>query len=102
MTDDLISRQAAIKEVEKESQVDGAYGYMDTKSIVDLLEDLPSVERKKGVWIEENTRPRSSQFYCSICHRTAYDLQPTRIKEWTKRCRYAFCPNCGAMMEGDE
>ena len=41
---DLISRQAAIKEVEKESQVDGAYGYMDTKSIVDLLNGLPSAQ----------------------------------------------------------
>ena len=44
-SDDTISRQAAIKAVEKESQVDGAYGYMDTKSIVDLLMDLPSAQR---------------------------------------------------------
>ena len=42
--DDTISRQAAIEAVEKESQVDGAYGYMDTKSIVDLLNDLPSAQ----------------------------------------------------------
>ena len=41
---DLISRQAAIDAVEKESQVDGAYGYMDTKSIVDLLNALPPAE----------------------------------------------------------
>ena len=43
---DLIDRQAAIGAVEKESRVDGAYGYMDTKSIVDLLNDLPSVQPK--------------------------------------------------------
>lgn len=42
--DDLISRRAAIDAVEKESQVDGAYGYMDTKSIVDLLNDLSSAQ----------------------------------------------------------
>lgn len=41
---DLISRQAAIDAVEIESQIDGAYGYMDTKSIVDLLSDLPSAQ----------------------------------------------------------
>lgn len=41
---DCINRQAAIDMVEKESQVDGAYGYMDTKSIVDLLNDLPSAQ----------------------------------------------------------
>ena len=45
------------------------------------------------------SRPRSSQFVCSECHRTAYDPQPTRDKAWRKRCRYAYCPNCGAKME---
>ena len=57
-------------------------------------EQLP----KEGEWIEANTRPRSAQFVCSVCHRTAYDIQPTRNKAWTKRCRYAYCPNCGARM----
>ena len=41
---DLIDRQAAIDAAEKESQVDGAYGYMDTKSIVDLLNNLPAAQ----------------------------------------------------------
>ncbi len=41
---DLIRRKDAIDAVEKESQVDGSYGYMDTKSILDLLEDLPPAE----------------------------------------------------------
>lgn len=40
---ELIERQIAIDAVEKESQVDGAYGYMDTKSIVNLLNNLPSI-----------------------------------------------------------
>ena len=56
------------------------------------------LEPKRGEWIEENRRPRSSQFVCSECHRTAYDPQPTRDKAWRKRCRYAYCPNCGADM----
>lgn len=50
--DDSISRKAAIDAVEKESQVDGAYGYMDTKSIVDLLMDLPSAQQ----WIPVSDR----------------------------------------------
>ena len=54
---------------------------------------------KHGRWIEENRRPKSSLFYCSECHRTAYDIQPSRAKGWVKRCRYAFCPNCGAIMD---
>ena len=56
------------------------------------------LEPKRGEWIEENRRPRSSQFVCSECHRTAYDPQPTRDKAYRKRCRYAYCPNCGAKM----
>ena len=54
---DLISRQAAISAVEKESQVDGAYGYMDTKSIVDLLNDLPSAQR----WIPFTMRELTAE-----------------------------------------
>lgn len=49
-SDDTIRRQSAIDAVEKESQVDGAYGYMDTKSIVDLLMDLPSAQPEQR-WI---------------------------------------------------
>ena len=62
--------------------------------IADLEAQLP----KEGEWIESNTRPRSAQFCCSVCHRTCYDIQPTRDKAWTKKCRYHYCPNCGARM----
>ena len=63
------------------------------------LNELEAQLPKRGEWIEENRRPRSSQFVCSECHRTAYDPQPTRDKAWRKRCRYAYCPNCGEKME---
>ena len=66
----------------------------DEKRIAELMP-------KEGEWIEANTRPRSAQFYCSVCHRTCYDIQPTRDKAYTKRCRYNYCPNCGAKMKGE-
>ena len=78
-------------------------GYEDGKrDAAAAIEDLQAQLPKRGEWVEENRRPRSSQFVCSECHRTAYDPQPTRDKAWRKRCRYAYCPNCGAKMEVQE
>lgn len=70
----------------------------DDKLKLDAAAAIEALLPKRGEWIEENRRPRSSQFVCSECHRTAYDPQPTRDKAWRKRCRYAYCPNCGADM----
>lgn len=58
--DDLISRKAAISAAEKESQRYGAYGYMDTKSIIDMLEDLPPVQPEPR-WIPVKTRPMTEE-----------------------------------------
>ena len=63
--------------------------------IAELEAQLP----KEGEWIDENRRTRSSKFVCSTCKRTCYDIQPTRDKAWTKRCRYNYCPKCGAKMK---
>ena len=60
---DMVSRQKAIEAVEKESQVDGAYGYMDTKSIVDLLNDLPPAQ--------PNLQPTCSQLATDTISRQA-------------------------------
>lgn len=93
--DDLISRQEAIEACLKYNGVGWVWS-----QILDEIEKLPSAERH-GLWIEENRNPRSWSFYCSVCHQIAYDVQPTRINGWVKRCRYAWCPNCGARMRGE-
>lgn len=61
---------------------------------------LYEVQVRHGEWVEENRRPKSCIFYCSECKRTCYDIQPSRNAHWKKRCRYAYCPNCGARMDG--
>ena len=54
----------------------------------------------RGHWVEDNKRPRSSQFRCSSCGGLAYFVQPTRGESWQKCCPYRYCPNCGAKMGG--
>ena len=71
------------------------------KNYLDKIDELEAQIPKEGEWIDENRRTRSSKFVCSICKRTCYDIQPTRDKAWTKRCRYAYCPNCGCRMDGE-
>lgn len=99
---DYIERDAVKQMINR--WADG-YSYIEvpTEWAEDEVRKIPAadvVEARNGKWIEENTRPRSSQFCCPVCHRTAYDPQPTRVKDWKKRCRYAYCPNCGAKMDG--
>lgn len=50
---DCISRQDAIDILVKEASTDGVYGYVDIKSIIDLLGGLPEVYPKmqKGEWV---------------------------------------------------
>lgn len=92
-----IDADALIKETVKEFNHDGAYGYMDTKSIVDLINDAPTVdvvERKKGRWevIPDDTPNITYDICkCSECGTVEYFN-----KGWK---RFNFCPNCGAHLE---
>ncbi len=90
----LISREEAIKAIISESLKDGAYGYLDAYSIVDLLKNLPTKEpeRKKGVQLEDEDDPESvkTDGYCAYC---------SACKEWSEYLT-AYCGSCGADMRG--
>lgn len=101
----LIDRQAVVLALDRIKMRGDETWYDYYHKALDAIAKLPTVDAvpvRRGKWIEENTRPRSGLFYCSSCHRTCCDIQPTRLKGWTKRCRYAFCPNCGADMRGEQ
>lgn len=92
---DLISRQAAIELLEEWA---GGYSYLEVPvdSIADKLNELPTVEPRKGKWKCEMRHycDNSGEFdykyiYCSECG------EQRRIG-WSEA---KYCPNCGARME---
>ena len=89
---DLISRQAAIDVIDKEqkeidvSDVSAMYAYSKCKAII---KQLPSAQPKRGKWIGKY--PVSS-----ICSECGYLINDSKVKV------FAFCPNCGADMRGEQ
>lgn len=59
------------------------------RECADMVYEQPTIERKKGKWIDKSNGIEGAWNYCSVCGEQAIDL-------------YDFCPNCGAdMREGD-
>lgn len=92
---DLISRQAVIDAVCRFGCGNERNGKLmitmaeAKQSIVDLLEDLPSVqpEQKMGHWIDTGSGQE-----CSLCREIQYGYDNFR----------RFCASCGAKMESEE
>lgn len=99
MPDDYVKRSDVHKVFQPK------YAPAINRTFAAMIDSVPAadvVEVRRASWMAENSRPKSGIFYCSCCHRTCYDPQPTRAKGWTKRCRYHYCPNCGAKMDGGQ
>lgn len=65
------------------------------KMFENAIEDAPTIEPKKGKWIDCVT---SAHWKCSECGDRApmyWDANRQEYDEWYS----AYCPNCGAKME---
>ena len=88
---DLINRQAVL-DLPIKRDICWFDGSVDEWINVEDIKELPSVQPRKGKWIDEKKDSISRLVWgeCSIC---GYD----------STIHYYFCPNCGAdMREGDE
>lgn len=107
MSEDLISRQAAINALEIEKTYSTAFldGYAKTDSFekynmglddgIKAIKRLQSAQRKgKWIWMGDTG---DSRWMCSVCK--GKEKVPTIMGE---PIVWEFCPNCGAWMKGEE
>lgn len=105
MTDDLISRQAAIDafltELTKRERKNLLHTWSTVEVkyfVVDMLEKLPSAqpEPKEGHWILRESPDGGEQYECSECGVLWEFIDGTPEDN-----EAYFCPNCGARMDGE-
>ena len=87
--DDLISRQALLKQIEIDSEGTlGSYG--DNWQFINTIRKMPSADRPSGHWVLIN---RGLDIY--MCDRCGEILQIDSVPIWD------YCPVCGARMGGE-
>ena len=87
---DLISRQAAIEEIEK--------GVWNVNELIERIELLPSADRPTGKWISERSKDWRGGG-AEICSECGYGYSWGAYHEPDE---FEFCPNCGAKMEAND
>ena len=90
--DDLISRKAAIKAVERKTY---RHTYLD--QIIDILNDLPSArpERGKGEWLRQESDYTWADI-CSECGKAYVGVNYSM----SEKPPINYCPNCGVDISG--
>lgn len=103
---DLISRQAAIDEIDEWIKAFLENGHKESAADACLIQDgifqLPSVqpERKTGKWIQKSKPMEFNTVWwyeCSEC-----GDKPPRDRYGNPDYLSNFCPNCGADMRGEK
>ena len=89
---DLISREEVIKAVKFYETFCDPY-----PRVIEALEDLPSVQPRKGKWIEHDDGWTNVYYECSVCKEPFVLIDGTPTENL-----YNFCPNCGCRMEGGD
>lgn len=105
MTDDLIRRQELKNamyheafETDTDLQKWDSGCWIRYKLFENVVDSLPSVERKKGKWIMINDHTAK----CSRCHDRRWTSgHDYMMKGHIFYAMYKYCPECGVLMEAD-
>lgn len=93
MSEDLIRRSDAIKALDANFTIKGKENMQTVLNYLELvrtrIDGAPTIEPKRGEWIDRSGGIEGAWNYCSVCGEQAIDL-------------YDFCPNCGADMRERE
>ena len=65
------------------------------KMFENAIDKAPTIEPKRGEWIEFDTKWGRSLYYCTNC------METSEVPTVFGNPLYDFCPNCGADMRGD-
>ena len=99
--DDLISRQAAIEALKRAEALTRAFGY---HFVIDTIRELPSAQpqRKTGRWIiKDNPGTGWYRVTCSECGEDVTSTAPCIGFYPNAKVTWDYCPNCGALMDGE-
>ena len=79
----------------------GDFWELNRNEIWGVIDDLPTIERKKGKWqwlsSTYDRTPCEMRYMCSECHHETILHSNETSYPWEK-----FCPNCGADMRGEK
>lgn len=96
--DDLISRQALMKEFSDFVRRSNNSDFAPTPTwndAVSLVESIPSAERR-GRWMDHSDEWDGGYYECSVCGEAFSFIEGT-----PKENNYRYCPSCGAQMEAE-
>ena len=93
---DLISRRAAIKAIDDLPNCYNGYSdAYDKAYIIGVLEEVPTIEPKRGKWLLHEYPDGYYHTECSECGKV-YSENVYFLRKPN------YCPNCGAKMERSE
>lgn len=92
---DLIDRQQLLQHFDNCLKTGGFNAYIVAMQC--YVEQMPTIELKRGEWVNDNDPMYPYSCHCSECGETALTKEETSYDYVLSN----YCPNCGADMRGD-